>query len=79
MISHRSGRILEHKDEKNYKCVNCEDAGVDPYGHSSHWHKCPTLLQRQEKMKKDIPYYAKNSLLLNRQKNVELCAGMFGQ
>ena len=45
----------EQKDQEKYKCVNCADAGKDPCGHSSHWYKCPTYLERQEKMKKGIP------------------------
>ena len=53
--------IHVQKDQANFKCVNCKDAGKPADGHSSHWHKCPTYLERQEKMKKDIPYYAKNS------------------
>ena len=26
-------------DQQNYKCVNCEEKGKDPTGHSSLWYK----------------------------------------
>ena len=49
-------------DFDKYECWNCKDAGKDSVGHSTHWHKCPTLLEQQKKIKKGIPYYnQKNS------------------
>ena len=52
--------IHQAKEETKYKCVNCKDAGKPCDGHSSHWHKCPTYIEQQKKMMKNIPYYAKN-------------------
>ena len=49
-------------DFEKYECWNCKAAGKDSVGHSTHWHKCPTLLEQQKKIKKGIPYYnQKNS------------------
>ena len=47
-------------DFGNYKCVNCERGNKDGNGHSTHWHKCPSYLDLQKKLKKSIPYYQKN-------------------
>ena len=52
--------IREQKDHAKFKCVNCKEAGKDFEGHSSHYHKCPTLLEAQKKTKQNLPYYAKN-------------------
>ena len=52
--------LKQDKDHDHYKCINCEEAGKDGSGHSSHWPKCPTYLELQNKMKKNIPYYSKN-------------------
>ena len=51
----------DEKDQSKYKCVNCEAAGKPHEGHSSHWFKCPTYIEHQDKIKKGIPYYSKNS------------------
>ena len=58
--NHKSSECnhVEEGDVKNYKCVNCKRAGKDGVGHSAHWHKCPTLLEQQNKAKKSIPYYS---------------------
>ena len=53
--------VHREKDQTKYKCVNCKEAGKPDVGHSSHWQKCPTYIEQQKKMKKNIPYYAKNS------------------
>ena len=53
--------IKASKDSKNYKCINCAEAGKDSLGHSSHWPQCPAYLEHQSKMRKNIPYYSKNS------------------
>ena len=55
------------KDQTNYKCTNCEENKRKSDGHSSHWHKCPTFLEIQKKMRESIPYYTKNSKRENRQ------------
>ena len=49
------------KDQSQYRCVNCQDAGKNCEGHSSHWNRCPTYIEHQQKVKKNIPYYSKNS------------------
>ena len=51
--------------------TNCEEAGKDSVGHSSHWPKCPTYIEQQNKMKMKIPYYSKNGKLKNRQENAK--------
>ena len=48
-------------DQESYKCVNCEEKGKDPTGHSSLWYKCPTYLEMHNKLKKAIPYYQKKT------------------
>ena len=60
--SHESKNCPVHqsKEQSKYKCVNCEDKGKPHEGHSSHWHKCPSYIDEQKKMKINIPYYAKN-------------------
>ena len=52
--------MKQAKDHAHYKCINCEEASKDGSGHSSHWPKCPTYLEEQKKMRKNIPYYSKN-------------------
>ena len=54
--------VKEANDVANYKCVNCEEAKKDCVGHSSHWQKCPTYVELQNKLKKNIPFYAKNGM-----------------
>ena len=44
-------------DYKHYDCANCKEGGKQPMGHSSHWHKCPTYLELQQKLKNSIPFY----------------------
>ena len=61
--------VHQLKDQSNYKCVNCKDAGKPEVGHSSHWHKCPTYIEQQKKMMMNIPYYTKNCCQVNRQEN----------
>ena len=34
--------------------------GKNPEKHSAFWHKCPTHIEMQKKMKKTIPFYQKN-------------------
>ena len=51
---------VEEGDFCNYKCINCERGEKDSVGHSAHWHKCPTYLDLQKKVKKSIPFYQKN-------------------
>ena len=61
---HKSGDCdqVEEGDFEKYQCMNCKTAGKQHVGHSTHWHKCPTLLEQQKKIKKGIPYYnQKNS------------------
>ena len=52
---------VEPGDHANYNCINCEKGNKQSVGHSSLWHKCPSFLDQQKKVKKSIPYYdAKN-------------------
>ena len=53
-------QAVEENDYKNYKCVNCKDNKKEANGHSSLWHKCPSYIEMQSKMKSKIPYYQKN-------------------
>ena len=48
-------------DFANYNCNNCKKAGTDPTGHSTHWHKCPSMLEQQKKAKRGIPYYSQKN------------------
>ena len=52
--------IAKNKDHSKFKCAKCKEAGKPFEGHSSHYSKCPTYLEVQERTKKNIPYYAKN-------------------
>ena len=60
--SHKSTDCQEVSDDnpEEYNCINCHENHKDPKGHSTLWHKCPTYLEMQSKMKKTIPYYQKN-------------------
>ena len=49
--------LKETKDHTKYSCINCEAGNKYCMGHSSHWNRCPTYLEKQEKLKKSIPYY----------------------
>ena len=51
--------IAKEKDHSNFKCAKCKEAGKPFEGHSSHYSKCPTYLEVQERTKKNIPYYTK--------------------
>ena len=51
---------VQEGDSANYKCINCDRGGKESTGHSTHWHKCPTYMELQKKVKKSIPYYQKN-------------------
>ena len=62
--------IREAKDQSQYKCRNCEEAGKESVGHSSHWPKCPTYLEKQTKVRDRIPYYSKNGRSRDCQENV---------
>ena len=48
-------------DYAHYRCNNCQEHGRTPSGHSSHWYKCPTYLELQQKMKNSIPFYHKKN------------------
>ena len=49
---------VQEGDFKHYECVNCERGNKNSNGHSAHWHKCPTYLDLQKKVKNSIPYYS---------------------
>ena len=61
--------IYLQKDQDKYECVNCKDIGKSGLGHSSHWHKCPTYLDKQKKVMMSIPFYAKNLKQINCQES----------
>ena len=52
--------IAKDKDYASFKCAKCKEAGKPYEGHSSHFSKCPTFLDVQERTKNNIPYYLKN-------------------
>ena len=54
--------VKANKDFSQYRCVNCNQAKRESSGHSSHWHKCPMLLQQQEKVRNQIPYFSTKNL-----------------
>ena len=58
-------------DHTKYKCTNCEIKGKESTGHSSFWKKCPSYLEQQNKLMKNIPYYSKNWNMKNRQESAE--------
>ena len=60
--SHLSTTCTENAEKIKdlFKCVNCKDNGKNPEKHSAFWHKCPTHIEMQKKMKKTIPFYQKN-------------------
>ena len=47
-------------DHDKYECNNCHRNDKPSLGHSSIYHKCPTYIEMQKKLKKTIPYYSKN-------------------
>ena len=49
-------------EKKDYACVNCQRNKKEFKGHSAHWHKCPTYIELQSKLKKSIPYYRVSAL-----------------
>lgn len=51
---------VEPGDFDNYDCINCHRNNKTSVGHSSIYHKCPSYLELQKKLKKTIPYYSKN-------------------
>ena len=54
---------VQEADHEHYECINCQRAGRDYKGHSSRWNRCPMYLERQQKMKKMIPYYDQKNFI----------------
>lgn len=52
---------VQESDVEHYECVNCERNGKGSNGHSAFWHKCPTYLDLQKKVKNSIPYYSQKN------------------
>ena len=50
--------LKENNDKENYKCINCAHSGKESIGHSALWPKCPVFLERQEQVKRQIPYFS---------------------
>ena len=48
-------------DEDMYKCNNCAKSGKDEFSHATFSHECPSYIEEQEKLKKSINYYSKNT------------------
>ena len=48
---------IKDGDKFNFSCANCKDSNKDFNGHSSHWYNCPTYIEKQDRLKKNIPYY----------------------
>ena len=45
----------------SYKCINCSTAGFEDVGHMASSFDCPAYIAEQERLKKSIHYYSKNS------------------
>ena len=45
----------------DYKCINCSTAGFEDIGHQASSFDCPAYVAEQERLKKSIHYYSKNS------------------
>ena len=52
---------VQEGDFEHYECVNCERSGKESNGHSAYWHKCPSYLDLQKKVKNSIPYYSQKN------------------
>ena len=48
-------------DEDFHKCNNCTKAGKDEFSHAAFSHECPSYIAEQNKLKKSINYYSKNT------------------
>ena len=53
----RSCPIKQAKNFSQFRCRNCATAGKESEGHSSHWSKCPSFVEQQNKVRESIPYY----------------------
>ena len=69
--------VYKKKDCSKYKCINCEEAGIESNGHSCHWSKCPTYVERQKKLETIVQLRQLSQL--RQLRNVQSCAGMYGQ
>ena len=76
---HSSSGCHKKVESKNYySCINCKKSNRNSDGHSTHWMKCPTYLELQDKLKKGIPYYAKNCHWIHCQVIIVNCSvGMY--
>ena len=52
---------VDDGDVEHYECVNCKRDGKPHTGHSSLWHKCPSFIEQQKKVRKTIPYYSQKN------------------
>ena len=48
-------------DEDHHKCNNCVKADRDEFSHAAFSHDCPSYIAEQDKLKKTIHYYSKNT------------------
>ena len=44
-----------------HKCANCVKTGKDDFMHAAYSLDCPTYKEEQDKLKKSIHYYTKNT------------------
>ena len=50
-----------HTDEDQYKCNNCFKANRDEFTHAAYSPQCATYIAEQDKLKKSINYFSKNT------------------
>ena len=50
-----------NKEDGNYKCINCAIGGFKDTSHKASSIDCPAYIAEQDKLKKSIFYYSKNS------------------
>jgi hypothetical protein len=50
-----------HTDANMHKCINCAKADRDEFSHAAFSYDCPSYIAEQEKLRKSINYYSKNT------------------
>ena len=49
--------LRSSESSTNFKCSNCQKAGLDHEGHSALWFNCPSYKMAQKRLQSSIPYY----------------------
>ena len=49
--------LRSSESSTNFKCSNCQNAGLDHEGHSALWFNCPSYKMAQKRLQSSIPYY----------------------